>query len=836
MRKKTGRLLAFGLVICLLACIGTAMAGGLHTEVRSDSMDMEVQVGYDGRITYGKSIPVRVTVRNRGGDLEGILGVNAYVDSLRYDRYETEISIPAGGERTVVLPVKIQTRQDVVTAEIVRDGNVLCAVNAAPESVINPSAIMIGVLSSRPRNLANLDINQENDTLARYEYWQTIALTPETLPDDPELLDAFGILVLDDTDPAQLTSRQQDALREWVRRGHVLLCGGGTAAPRNLAFLGDMTTLVPEDYTVSDGVIAALESYVGRRASGAAPETALARLTGMEPLVSDGNGNGLVWQISAGSGRIYALAWEAGDAALNAESFMHLFYQMLLVKADGALYNKLLYSANSYESGQTFPGDQSPIEIRSMLPAAAGIVGGAMLLGCVLWALLRKKGATKWMWVLMPALALAAAAGVTLLSASSALNRPVAAAAISMVQGTDGRVTRYTGISAAAPRTGLHSYSMNGEMLEPQIYEDLWMMDEEENASREPVTLRVVRTRGEQNRTSINAESPWELTQLYTSRTDNESGRIEAEIWMESDGFHGTITNGTGYRMKEGAVLCMYGFTRVPSLEPGASTDFVMISADMPDPANPVYEDGKVYLSTSSGMYYVSTQIWPNTQNGSYPSRENILSSMVINAADQLQQERSRKTGSYREETVFLYCAEPEGVLQESLTVDGEKTENMSEIMAWTGEIQYRSIGKTGIVFYAPGIIEGVRCALDEDNLPAGDMEESGIKGYYVSYFPLNEKPTFRYAPENLDDIEITNLTVSMENWYMAELQCFVLNAKQKKWVEVQFNQALKRPEQYLDPDGNLYLQLRPRSMESYLEAPVPTVTLEGKVKEHAAP
>ena len=190
MRRKAARWIAFGWILCLLTWAGAALADGLHTEVENPALEVEVHLGYDGQITYGKAIPVRVTVKNRGGDFQGIAAVNTYVNALKYDRYETEIFVPAGGERTVTLAVKAETRQPVFTAEILRDGKRVCAVNAYPETVINPSAMLIGVFSSRPRNLAYLDISAESDTLNRYEYWQTVALAPETLPDDPELLRA----------------------------------------------------------------------------------------------------------------------------------------------------------------------------------------------------------------------------------------------------------------------------------------------------------------------------------------------------------------------------------------------------------------------------------------------------------------------------------------------------------------------------------------------------------------------------------------------------------------------------------------------------------------------
>ena len=49
--------------------------------------------------------------------MEGILAVNGYVSGVEYDRFETEIFVPAGGERTAVLPVTVQTMQEIFTAD-----------------------------------------------------------------------------------------------------------------------------------------------------------------------------------------------------------------------------------------------------------------------------------------------------------------------------------------------------------------------------------------------------------------------------------------------------------------------------------------------------------------------------------------------------------------------------------------------------------------------------------------------------------------------------------------------------------------------------------------------
>lgn len=833
MLKRTGRLTAFGLILCLLlACFGAVAAEGIHTEVANGQLDVTVRLGYDGKITYGKPIPVRVTIRNNGADLEGVLAVNTYASVLKYDRFETEIFVPGGGERTVVLPVKSASLQEIFTAEILKDGKVICAVNASPEGVINPSAMMIGVYSGRPKNLAMLDISQENDALSRYEFWQTIALTPETMPEDPELLDAFGMMVLDDTDPALLTEKQQSALKDWVREGHILLCGGGTAAPRNLAFLGDITGLKTEDFTVSDSVHESLESFLSRKSTGRHPEVALAKITGEEPLVTDTKGNGLVWKIRYGAGSIYVTAWEAGDAVLNAESLMHLFYQQMLVNQDLTLYSACLYTREK-AWGVGTPGEDVKIPVKNMLPAAAGVIGAGMAVGFALWIILNRHGASKWMWAGIPLIALAAAAVIALLSGSATTNRPVAAVAMNMVQGRDSPLSCYTAVTAAAPKAGIHRYSMDGERLEVTVWdENYWSDEEEDNKPKVPGTLRMIRSYGEQSSAAANAATPWERTELRAVRNDGERADIRVEIWKESDGFHGTIVNNSDFSLKAGAVVCMWGYARIPAMVPGGSAEFAMIAEDAADPYAPVFRDGKMIQNASASIYTVVNQMYFGTgDNIDYNGRESILSGMITSASDLLASaDEQKQTG--RNDVVFLYCAEPENTKIPVLRADGEKMKSVSAMAMMTVQADYLVVGKTGVVFRAPGMDEAVRCTLDSEGMPTGDMEILRGSGYYSEFAPLAEKPTFRFTPEGIENLEISSLKIGMDQWYVSDSKLFVLNVNQRVWVEVPVNQPLKRPEQYVDKNGNLYCQFRSASGENYAEIPKPTLTLEGRVKD----
>ena len=788
-------------------------------------------LGYDGRITYGKAVPVRVTVRNSGEDLEGTVAVNAYVNEVKYDRFETEIFVPAGGERTVVLPVTAGTRQETFTAEILRNGETLLAVNASPEGIINPAAMMIGVLSTRPRNLANLDITQENDTLLRYEYWQTVALDPETLPDERGLLDAFGMIRADDVDPASLTEKQRQALLDWVSRGHVLVLGGGTSAPQNLQLAGGFMTLQTVGFTVSDRVVFALENYMEQKSSGRTPETAIAALDGEAPLISDENGNGLVWRAAAGSGRIYVLAWEAGNASLNAESLMHTFFQKMLLQEDAALYNNMLY-ADGESNARYIPDEETRITLRNPMPAAAAIIAGCAVIACAAWLLLRKRGKTQWMWAVLPALFLAAAGAAVLLAGGSSMNSPVAVPAVNLIQDTEGKTTRFTGVIAAAPRPGLHSYSMDGEAMNVLTYDDTyWATDEdEEDTLKEPSVLRIVYRNGTQNETAVNTETSWETVRLEARRPEEQSGRLEAEIWMESDGLHGTVRNGLPYSLKEGAVICIYGFVKVPALASGESADFALLSETAKDPGNPVFENGKMYRNVTTSAYQVVYQMVTGQKDELMDAHESALVSMMSSAVDYLADFDRRSSGG-QSRTVFVYCVEPEADLCPPVIADGQKAEGGSGITVLNAEITYLTVGKTGVVFHAPGMDKAVRSEVNGDGTPAGDIQEDPSAKNYYSYYDLSERPTFRFCPEGILDVEISKLIIGLDNWYANEVRCYVFNVRLKTWVETELNAPLQHPEQFLDGNGNLWCQFRPAVADSYISIPVPALTVEGTLK-----
>ena len=830
--KKTAFLL---MAVCLFFACAAGTAESMHREIESDVFDMEVEIGYDGLMTYGRIMPVHVRIRNFGGDFEGVLGMNAYISQKEYDRYETEIAIPAGSEREFTLPIAVYARQEQFTAEILKDGETVCASSAAPTRLVNPSAMLIGVLSTRARNLNNLIIDRDSDVLARYELWQTIPLTPETFPEDPALLRSFGMLVLDDIDPAQLNEKQQAALDTWLRSCRVLLCGGGANAGRNISFLNGYTGLKLEEITTSDSVVEGLEKALGRSSKGKKVTATIAQYSGAEAIAHDAEGRGLIWRTEAGSGRIYTAAFETGDAKLNSESLMHYFWQQLLVDQDQSVYSNILYSdGDNVTSASVFGGYSTMIRARSYLLPGVLIVAGMLLISCILWVVLKKKDKRQGMWIILPVIAVLSVTGILLLSGQAETNRPMAVIMENMVQDASGMIRNYCGISAAAPEFGRHRFSTAAENLHVTSYDYVDYDEEEDKKRPEPDTMRTCYIFGRENAVTTENVKPWEQVNMSADSAVSFSGRVEGEVWMEEDGLYGEIVNATEITLSAGKLITSYGWQDVPALAPGEKAQIRLTKGTMKNTSNPKYESGTLYLENPSMYAAVNSAMGYDFSDTTVPRQEmegrELATSMINGAAEMLKRSRNNWSYGAYESALFLFCAQPEVTAEMKLSVDGKPVEQETHKMMLTAELSFVTSGRTGVVFRSAGMDIPERVETDENLMPTDSVMTSSKQMYYHS---LTEAPTFLFSLKDVAGVRIESLEVLEDTYYTNQARLYILNAETQEWEEISMNKPVKDAGRYLDSEGRLYLQFRSASQDMYADIPTPMINLEGRT-DHA--
>ena len=835
LRKGMRNTLALLLAVCTLVVGAAGMAESMHREVSNDALDLTVSVGFDGRMVYGKAMPVRVKVRNFGDDFEGVLGLNAYISAKEYDRYEKEVFVPAGSEREFELAVSVYARQNTFTAELTKDGEVICAANGKPGATINPAAMLIGVLSTRPKSLGNLNISRDNDVLGRYEIWETIPLTADTFPDDASLLNSFGILAIDDIDPASLTQKQQGILENWLRSGRILLCGGGPSAAANTAYFAKYTGLKAENMVSSDTVLENLEELISRSASGKKPTCALAVYSGGEPLARDGQGTGLLYRTPVGGGRVYTAAFELGDARLNSEHIMGFFWQQLLVNRDQDAYTGIINSSSdTFSSATVNAGYSAQVEARSFLPAGMLTVAGMIILSCVIWAVLKKKDRRQWMWLVLPVTAVIAVAGILLISTGAETNRTLAVIADNLVQDSAGTVRDYCGIAVAAPEFGRHSYSVDGGTLRVQVY-DYVDYDEEQDTKKlqEPTVLRTCYFAGGENAVTAESLTPWDQISLAAQLPAQIRGQISGSVWMEEDGLHGEVMNGTDARFAAGWLVTTYGYVSVPALAPGEKTEFVMTRKKF-DSKTGVYEDGALYPDHPSIYSVINDAAGYNDPKSKLSAAERrdreLISSMVNGAADALRRDSGNWSyGSY-ESALFLFTARPENLTGTDLKADGVPVVQKTSLTMMTAVLPFTAVGRTGIVFRSAGMDIPERVETDENRMPTDEPVQNAKQTYYHS---LSETPTFRFTMEGMAGVKIEKMQVLVDSYYANQCNAYALNAAKGEWEEIKLNEDISDSGRFLDQDGRIYLQFRNATQDMYADIATPLINLEGRL-EHA--
>lgn len=827
--RKMWKALA-GMMLALIICFGAGTAPAettMHREADDPSIEMTAEIGYRGEMTYGKAMPLRVRIRNNGAsDLEGTLGINAYLDARRYNRFETNISVPSGAEKEYVLPFSVMSRQDIFTPEIVADGRVVEAVNLRIGNglkLINPGTMLVGVLSTKPKRLSGMNINAGNDTEYIGEYWQTVELDRDSFPDQAALLDAFALLVIDDIDPASLSEKQQEALKQWTEGGHILLCSGSAA---NVAYFADRTGLEMTGTVTSRKVLAALENLIGVNPSGARKQVALSRLAGAAPLVSDEEGNGLVYRTVTGNGRIYTTAYEMGESGLLNEGSMHYFWRKVLTACDSSLYYDLMYSyGNDGVSAIVYPDSTVSVPVRSLMPAALAIAAGVLVLACAAWLILKKTGRQTWMWLVVPGLAAAAAAGILIVSGASGLNKPMVTYTENIIQTADGSTTRYIGVNAAAAGTGMHSYRIDGAPISIQYNQNMYY-DEDTEAPSEPTEMVMCFTTGSEERLSLLTDTPWEAMALQSESALAGFGRIDAEAWMEEDGLHGEIRNGTDYTLKAGKVITSFGFVSVPALEPGEKTAFAMKKATLKSGAVRL-KDGEIYMNSGVSLYNVyyaalglSEEVWE--ENGPLATQRDIIAAAL-----------NRITGGNIYDSslaAFLYTTGSEELRPQAFFVDGSPVKNVAGNSTINVEISYSAAGKTGMVCRMPGMDRAVQMQVDENGLPDGETESSQGSWYYGKGYSLSDCPVFRFTLDPPSDVEVTSLYIMLQ-YYGSQVRCSLLNAGTGEWDRVRLNAAVSSPATYVDGNGYLFCRIEPDGLNEYdMTVDAPTLSMEGRI------
>jgi len=375
----------FVLALAFIFSLALHYVGSAYAQ---SNVSVEVDPAFDGSYSslWGVA-PVRLRVSNQGQSFVGRveLIVSQSAGNLVYT---TEMDLPQGSSKEVVFyPSMIGT--SVTLRARVLNGTQTLAEASAQASSLGSSQYLVGVIVPSADSYLRLENRQLGDI-------NVVQIEPRDLPDRSLALGSLDALVLDGSVATDLSPQQVEALRSWVNSGGTLLLVG------ELSALGDVMPVRLKGGSTSADV-EDLASLSRTSTSPGRAQVLAADLVSGARVIAGSASTPLVAERSFGEGRAIWLAWNPTEEPFSTWQGTPRILARLLAssphKANDALF---LSSWEINQFVQNIPG--------LGLPSTWALIGFlgvyVVLIGPVLYFLLKRTDRRELAWVLIPAISL----------------------------------------------------------------------------------------------------------------------------------------------------------------------------------------------------------------------------------------------------------------------------------------------------------------------------------------------------------------------------------------------------------------------------------------------
>ncbi|MHC0036616.1 hypothetical protein [Pseudoneobacillus sp. C159] len=234
-------------LIVFVVLLGIFVNFGLPAQAEDVKINLTLDEGFDGKVKRGKGFPLTIKLDNNGEAFSGDLLIQ-YSPSYNTGGYVVvPVDLPQGSSKTYQVAIQGlnedmgQMYQNQPTVFLYKGGwgkgqqVTFQGDKNIRARFIDPMETVIGVLSE------NYDRLKELRTLPRSQT-QMLPLNKEQLPKQGMGLEMIDYLVIDEYAISDLDEQQQEAIKEWIQSGGVLIAG---AAPDASSSYGLLYSLLP---------------------------------------------------------------------------------------------------------------------------------------------------------------------------------------------------------------------------------------------------------------------------------------------------------------------------------------------------------------------------------------------------------------------------------------------------------------------------------------------------------------------------------------------------------------------------------------------------------------
>ena len=383
-------------------------------DVGQDRFTAEFTVGFDGSYIVGKAMPIHGVIRNEGAAFDGQVQIKIYTyqgnsyNPERYILYYEDLSLEQNGTKEFSFAPEMWTIRSYITIELVDKQDNVVFSQSVPIQAMDPNTLAVGILTENSSSLDYLNgLGLAEASYVGDEYNCTVFYNGDDFPDHTAELRNFKVLIVDDFDTKTLSEEQQKALADWLQEGGILILGTGPRAQKVLGGLEELLGVFTIGSTSKEVSTDCLASF---GATDASKTLALADISGEGwHITSAYNNDTLISEKTVGSGKAVIFHFALGLNPLPSLGGGTTALRQMIMQTDAEKLT--IYTQNEnylYEDNQlqymnvagSFPV-QDVARLRMMFVI---LVIYAMIIGPVLYLILKKRDKKEYAWGIIPIL------------------------------------------------------------------------------------------------------------------------------------------------------------------------------------------------------------------------------------------------------------------------------------------------------------------------------------------------------------------------------------------------------------------------------------------------
>lgn len=572
------------------------------------SLQVKINLGFDGKAKYGEGLPITITVENSGDAFSGDIVLDMFESYNLGNGQAIPFEIGAGETKT------LQIASSGLSDDYLYSGSNIQLVHFyeggwekgtsidykgsknLKANMMDPSSVFYMTLSNSADRLTVLNqLKQSNAQVIHLGQ-----LNNFIFPSEGVAWQMADYIVIDEFVLADLSEVQQNALIDYVSSGGYILVGASENTSAELGLLsqhlplnlqGVTKNLSPEKIsTITGGKLLSQDLTLHD-----------ATLTdGGQPLINL-DGTLIAAKKSLGSGAIIQTTFSLGDSPLAKDDVYKELIKAVLqpvnTQATNYMYGNNLKDQLVYEIGET---NSLFASFKVSTPLMIGIVIIYMLLvGPLLYFILKRKDKREYAWGIIPLIAILTSAGIFGYGAKDRIARPQVQQSSFLYVNEDGSLNGYYAESILSNKGGEFSFtSPNSTSMVAQrnfnsftgnttnIHENVIL---EKSSNSSDLTFRDL--------------GYWSVSSFYGETYIPNAGQLASDLKVEASKITGTLTNNFPFSLKEVSIWSGSKLIVLGDLKPGEQ---MQVDKDL----------GSVMLSPTSNPFINTSGNWgQNTMN-----------------------------------------------------------------------------------------------------------------------------------------------------------------------------------------------------------------------------